>query len=236
MRSRAYASGSAIQCFKQVLSCPSHRGLRLHRLEQLAQGGAAEIGHAKGPEPAGRIVPDGVKRHNMSVLQPRQRQVFVGLAGRLFVSCGQLENNGAVAERKLAGQKDPAVGAAAELGEQQKIVQDFSGSGELRFAAARAQETLKVEQYFQLWPPLREAAQHLLHRHFQAVLLAQANLFVNQFGGRCRVLPKFRVPRQEILRHEALAAPPALDHFSYQPGCQSFCVGLGQRRRARQIR
>ena len=65
-------------------------------------------------------------------------------------------------------------------------------------------------------PPLREAAQHLLRRHFRAVLLAEAESLVNEIGGGFRVRPQLRVPRQELLRQGAFALPPALDHLAEQ--------------------
>ncbi len=65
---------------EQVLPGAPRRRHAPHRLEQLRQRGAAEVGHAQHAEAAGRVVLDGVERDDVGVLQAGQRQVLVALA------------------------------------------------------------------------------------------------------------------------------------------------------------
>ena len=192
-------------------------------IEQPGQRGAAEIGHAQRAQAAGRVVLDGVERDDVGVLQARQRQVLAGLAGR------ELEDDRPVAQRKLAGQEDPALRSAAELGQEQEVAQRFAGRGKLRRDAARAQEALAVEQHLQLRPPLREAAEHLLDRHFRTVLLAEAEFLVDEIGGRLGVLPEFRVACEKILRQRSLALPPAAGSFPRPAAPPAIPPPRGQR-------
>jgi hypothetical protein len=95
---------------------------------------------------------------------------------------------------------------------------------------------LTVEQDFQLGPPPREAAQHLLDRHFRAVLLAQAEFLVNEVGGRFRVPPEFGVACQVVFRQGALSLAPLPDHVTDQFRRQRFCRLPAQRARLRLVR
>jgi hypothetical protein len=208
----------SIQGIQQALPGALRRRQRLHRLEKLSQGGAAEIRHAQGAEPARGIVLHGIERHDMRMLEPRQGEVLVRFTGRQRLTGRELEHHRTVAEREFACQEDPAVSAPAQLGQEEEVAQEFAEGGELRRQTAWTEEALAIDKDFQLCPPLGKAAQDFFHRHFPTVFLAQAKLFVNQIRGRRGMVPESRVLGQKILGQHALALPPALNHFGDQLG------------------
>jgi hypothetical protein len=117
----------------------------------------------------------------------------------------------------LACQKDAAQPASAKLTDEEKVVYKLSCFREPNFRP-KIQNTMTVEQHFQLRSPLREAPQDFLGLRFRAVLAAQAHLFVDKLGDSLRVFVETGVATEKIFRQDVLAPTPVLNHFLHQIG------------------
>src|SRR5262249_33006416 len=125
---------------------------RPQRFEQLGQRCAPQVGHTQRTQSAAGVVLNRVERDDVSMLQSRQRQVFAGLPG-----C-ELEDDRTIAQGELAGQENHPLRPLPQLGKEQEVPETVADGGKLWCSAARAQETLAVEEDFQLVAPLWKAA------------------------------------------------------------------------------
>ena len=103
--------------------------------------------------------------------------------------------------------------ATAEFGEQQEVTERFAGRWEPRVGPAGAEQSLAVEQQFDLRPPVRESAEEFLDGSTGAVLVAEAEFLVDEVGGRFGVLPQVRVAVEEFFRQRPFAGLPATGHL-----------------------
>ena len=104
----------------------------------------------KRAEPAGRELMLAVQRHDVGVLQACQREVLDMVVG------SDLEDDLAVRERRLSRQETAPARSSAELGQEEEIAQRLAWRREGRRARRGRQQTVAVENDFELGLPLGE--------------------------------------------------------------------------------
>ncbi len=128
-----------IQDLDDLLAAPLGDGSILERLEDLGQRRTAEERHAQDLEVPVADHVLGVERHDVHVLEPRQREMLLATAGR------DLHHHGPIAQRGLCGQEDPARRAAAKLGEQPEAGEHFADVREHHPRRRRFHQALAIE-------------------------------------------------------------------------------------------
>jgi hypothetical protein len=100
------------------------RDLTAGCFEYLRQIGSPEIGHAEDAQPAGRIIGDGVNRHDVRVLKSREDL-------RLFtVGTRDLDGDQPPAQVDFLGEIDPGKSPSAQLEDDPETRQLIAGVGE----------------------------------------------------------------------------------------------------------
>lgn len=167
-------NGSAVDGPEDVPAGPAAVGDVGDRRKDRSQRGAAEVRHAEDAEAARRVVHDGVERHDVGVLEPRQDVVFAAADRR------DLQDDRPVGQGRLGRKEDPAVRPAGQFLHQPEALDVLADAGEPRPVAARVEVLpVAVEHHAQRPGPLRESPQDRFLRPAVAGTLPQAELFVD---------------------------------------------------------
>ena len=118
----------------------------MHRLEELGEGGAAEVRHAQETQASRSKVLDGINGDDVSVLKPSQSQMLLRLSGGKRLAGGELEDHGAVAQGALACQENAPLSSAAQLMQDSEVAERFARCGKLGLRRRRAQDPLAFEK------------------------------------------------------------------------------------------
>jgi hypothetical protein len=129
-------------------------------LEQRRERGAAEVRHAEHAHVAGHVVEHGVERHDIRVLEPRQRQVLAAVERR------DLEHDRPVRQRRLRRDKDAPARPARELRDQSELADALAHLRVSRSLAVRLEQqpAVAVEHHAQRVRPLREPVEQVAFR------------------------------------------------------------------------
>jgi hypothetical protein len=159
------------------------------RLEHLGEVGPTEVGHAQDAKSGCGIVVDRIHRHDVRVLQPRQRLWLVAVGPRDF------DGHQALAQADLLGQVHTRERATTELEDYPKAAKLIPGPRETDSGASGARTRLEVREGL--------AAGDAIIRRFvarESGVLRGARERTSCGGGRLRRRADGRSPEQDVRR------------------------------------
>ena len=190
------------------------------QLQKASQGRPPRIRHAEDPLVARRQHLLGIKRHDVHVLQPRQREMFL-LAGRSSPSGRPAGRPASFARRGRRvptprGRARPRAGTRPELpphsGKWARSVPAASDAGSRGATSSSARH-------------LREPIHDLGQIDLQAGFLTQANFFMDQ--AQCCLGTELGMAVEKCLGGRLLPPPPGGHHLFHEPRRERGGAGTG---------
>src|SRR5205085_11460242 len=125
-----------------------------------------------------------------------------------------LEDDRPTGKAGLAGEEDAALGTLPQLGEQFKLAQPLPCRGHAHHAGARiAPRRMAGKEQFELATMRGKAPEKVLALDGTAVMMAQAELFMNDLEDGRGPLGKIGMARENFFGEGPVAAVPALFHL-----------------------
>ena len=139
----------------------------------------------------------------MRVLQPRQRQVLVAVAGR------ELDDQRAIGQRGLDRQKDAALTSAAKLAHEPQLADLIANFRKRRRRRLGVHQAVAIQHDRQRLLPARKAGIDFLADDALALFFAQANLFEHQPHGGLLAVGKHGWRANQVSARTSRPAPAA---------------------------
>ena len=165
--------GKAVERGEQIGRGPPRDRHRGRRLQHAVERGSAEVRHAEKSQVSIRDDLLEVKRHDIHVLQTRQREMLILIQRR------DLDHDRAIGERPLAREERPPLRARPSSRTHPEVAELVAHvrKHDIRRGAEKA---VAIEQQAELPPPLREPAEHFGGHGLLAGLLPEAGFLIDQ--------------------------------------------------------